>query len=198
MYLFFFLSFTTLACAPNAFKVTVPAQQSIMVNNNGFATYEATIKNKSGLDLEVAVKDKISLKQTSGFGLGRRASVDVIVNETGVLHLANPTNKDVQVSISQKEMDTTQIMRPKQKDDYVSFTLLNNTAKSIPLIIPTVMNPNLSPFSTSGVDLKYGQKIFFKVKGRRQVLLIVDDSIQDGDKIKVGQLIKERKKELGI
>jgi len=38
-----------------------------------------------------------------------------------------------------------------QAQDYVSFKLNNPSPQSIPLKIPNVMNPNLSPFSTSGV-----------------------------------------------
>ncbi len=80
----------------------------------------------------------------------------------------------------------------------VNFTLRNNSTKSIPLIIPTVMNPNLSPMSNSGVRLKMGQKVFFKAKGKRQVLLVVDDSIEEGAILEVSSLLKERKKALGI
>ena len=43
----------------------------------------------------------------------------------------------------------------------VPFTLRNNSLKSIPLKIPGVMNPNLSPMSNSGVDLAEGQKVYF-------------------------------------
>ncbi len=87
---------------------------------------------------------------------------------------------------------------PWQFHDTKGFTLRNNTAKSIPLIIPSVMNPNLSPFSNSGVNLEYGQEILFRANGKRRVLLVVDESIQPGKKIDVAKRIKERKKELGI
>jgi hypothetical protein len=43
-----------------------------------------------------------------------------------------------------------------KKERYISFKLRNETAKSIPLIIPNVMNPNLSRFLNSSVDLKIG------------------------------------------
>lgn len=79
----------------------------------------------------------------------------------------------------------------------VPFKLINKSAKSIPLIIPGVMNPNLSPFSSSGVDLKVGQKIFFKVKGKRHLLLIVDESLE-GEELDVKSLLRQRKKELEL
>ncbi|MEL7342369.1 MAG: hypothetical protein AAGM67_17940 [Bacteroidota bacterium] len=59
------------------------------------------------------------------------------------------------------------------------------------------MNPNLSPLSNSGVDLQVGQKIFFKVRGRRYLLLEVTEDLRDV-KLDVGSLLKERKRELGV
>lgn len=79
----------------------------------------------------------------------------------------------------------------------VSFTLKNPTAKSIPLWIPSVMNPNLSPFSTSGVRLQVGQKIYFKYKRRKKLLLEVSSDYADKS-LNVAKLIKQRKKELQL
>jgi biopolymer transport protein ExbD len=87
-------------------------------------------------------------------------------------------------------------MEKPAEDVYRSFTLRNNSAKSIPLQIPGVMNPNLSPFSNSGVDLKMGQEIFFTYKGKKRILLIVDENINHGDVVDVSKLLKERKKEI--
>ena len=190
--------FLLASCSTSKTMVKVPAQQSITISDNGYKSYEATLKNKSFSDISVAVLSKETNEQMSGFGLGKKAKVDVVVNQKGKLVLSNPNNKDASVSVSYKQLNTNQISDPKNTSGYVSFTLQNNTAKSIPLLIPSVMNPNLSPFSKSGVDLKYGQKIMFKQNGKRHVLLIVDQSIQDGDQIKVGRLLKSRKKELGL
>ncbi|MEL6135352.1 MAG: hypothetical protein AAFR59_18495 [Bacteroidota bacterium] len=79
----------------------------------------------------------------------------------------------------------------------VPFTLRNNSLKSIYLKIPGVMNPNLSPMSNSGVDLRIGQKIFFFVDKKKYLLLEVTEDLQ-GEKVDVSKLIKDRKKELGI
>ena len=46
-----------------------------------------------------------------------------------------------------------------------SFYLENNTAQTLSLQIPGVMNPNLPPFTRSGVDLPNGQPIYAKVNG---------------------------------
>lgn len=186
------------SCSTSKTTVKVPAQQSIAISDNGYLSYQATLKNKSLSNIDVAVLNKDTDEQMSGFGLGKKAKVDVVVIQEGKLVLSNPNNKDVSIGVSYKELSIDQISDPKNESGYVSFTLQNNTAKSIPLLIPSVMNPNLSPFSKSGVDLKYGQKILFRQNGKRHVLLIVDQSIKDGDLIKVGQLLKSRKKELGL
>ncbi len=78
---------------------------------------------------------------------------------------------------------------------YVDFTLRNNSLKSIPLIIPGVMRPNLSPRSNSGVGLVVGQKILFKYKGKKRVLLIVSEDLE-GSTLEVSKLLKQRKKEI--
>ena len=84
-----------------------------------------------------------------------------------------------------------------QAQDYVSFKLNNPSPKSIPLKIPNVMNPNLSPFSTSGVDLKIGQKIYFRYKGKRRILLEVSKN-NDGKTLNVAKLIRQRKREIDL
>jgi hypothetical protein len=54
------------------------------------------------------------------------------------------------------------------------------------------MNPNLSPFSNSGVRLKIGQKIYYRKNGFRKLLLIVDKEIVAGSKIDVAAIISEK------
>ena len=80
---------------------------------------------------------------------------------------------------------TTQVLTPQR-----AFYLENNTAQSLPLSIPGVMNPNLSPFSRSGVDLPNGQKIYAKVNGKRILILTVNDSITHGARIDIATLIE--------
>ncbi len=77
----------------------------------------------------------------------------------------------------------------------VSFTLRNNSLKKIPLKIPGVMNPNLSPMSNSGVSLAIGQKIFFFYKKKKYLLLLVDESLEDSVLL-VNELIKKRIEEI--
>ena len=78
----------------------------------------------------------------------------------------------------------------------INLTLKNNSSKSIPLIIPGIMNPNLSPFSESGVRLKMGQDVYFKIKRKKYLLFTVDDKFRNGQTIIVNKLIKQRKAEI--
>ena len=80
---------------------------------------------------------------------------------------------------------------------YVDFSLVNKSAKSIPLLIPGVMNPNLSPFGTSGVGLKVGQEVLFKENGKKYIFFVVDQSYA-GKSIDVAQKMKLRRAELGL
>ena len=193
-----FILITFISCAANRSIVSVPANQNILIDGKGYDQYEATIKNKSFLNLEVEVIDNNTKKTASGFGLGKKAKVDLVVGKGKSLYIFNKNQKAAKLKIAYRYLEAAEVVDLQSTTDYVSFTLANNTAKSIPLIIPTVMNPNLSPFSKSGVDLKYGQKVYFKANSKRHVLLIVDDKIKDGDIIKVGALLKKRKQDLGI
>lgn len=51
------------------------------------------------------------------------------------------------------------------------------------------MNPKLTPFSQSGVELPWGQKIYLKTPGEKLLLLTVTDSIPKGAGIDVADLI---------
>lgn len=82
----------------------------------------------------------------------------------------------------------------------VSFTLTNETSQSIPLQIPDVMNPNLSPMSSSGVTLNIGQEIYFFPSGKKflrkkELLLTVTEDLA-GKTLKVNELIIKRIEEL--
>ena len=78
----------------------------------------------------------------------------------------------------------------------VPFVLHNNSLHSIPLVIPGVMNPNLSPLSASSVSLCIGQEVYFRYRGRDELLFTVDEKLQPGTKVQVARLIRERKKQL--
>jgi hypothetical protein len=99
-----------------------------------------------------------------------------------------PSGERVQIAYSITE---SKPVATDEKEQYVSFTLRNETLKSIPLIIPGVMNPNLSPQSNSGVRLKMGQEIKYRKGLSTRILLTVDETIKEGEVVLVGELLSE-------
>lgn len=81
----------------------------------------------------------------------------------------------------------------------IHFTFHNGSLKSIPLVIPSVMNPNLNPLSNSGISLNVGQNVYFYPNGtskKRELLFTVDESFQQDQILEIDAMIEKRKKEL--
>lgn len=201
------LSFLVLATACSTSTVLViPGNQSVEIDYKDYPSYNAELKNKSMRSVEVAVLNKVSGEQVRGFGLGI-SNETIMIEQENKLVLSNSSNRPLKVKVGITERKSTSTKKTttqketvvvKEKPVYIEFTLLNKSGKSIPLIIPNVMNPNLSPFSSSGVSLKIGQEILFRSKGKKYVLLVVDETIKNGDKLDVGKLLKEKKEALGL
>ena len=80
---------------------------------------------------------------------------------------------------------------------YIPMTFRNGSIQSIPLVIPGVMNPNLSPMSNSGVSLEVGQKVYFFPNGkksRKEILFIVEPTWQRDTVLRIDQIVDQRKK----
>ena len=59
------------------------------------------------------------------------------------------------------------------------------------------MNPNLSPLSNSGVELAYGQEVFYFINGdkrKKGLLFVVGDQFKEGEVLEIDALIEEKKK----
>lgn len=85
------------------------------------------------------------------------------------------------------------------KSQNIPMTFHNGSFHSIPLIIPGVMNPNLSPKSDSGVGLDVGQKVYFFPNGKkknRELLFIVNATWKKDTILQIDKIIEKRKKEL--
>jgi hypothetical protein len=178
--------------------LSIPSNSSIELEDNnydlnGLDIFGLNLKNKSLSTIGVRVENKITGEFTSGFGLGPLGKERVVINKGDVVIFSNNTQKSVKLKttyfIPQEENNFIS-----KETESISFTLNNSSLKSIPLIIPNVMNPNLSPLSNSGVDLKIGQEIFFKNKGKKILLLRVSDKIKEGEIIDVNELIKKKTK----
>lgn len=177
-------------------NLEIAPKASIELDYPNYKMYELQLKNNTGAELEVKVQSKETGEFVSGFGLGPLGKVEVLVEQNNKIVFTNTSNKMGKLSV--KMLNTNVKLKAAGKDKRISFTLTNSSAKSIPLIIPNVMNPNLSPFSSSGVDLKVGQELLFRNGLKKYVLLTVDSSIEEGQKIDVAKLLRKRKKELGL
>jgi len=177
-------------------SLEIEPKASVAFDYPNYDMYELQLKNNTGKGIEVKVQNKATGEFVRGFGLGPLGKVEVMVEKDNQLLLTNASSKMGRVVVT--VLDTNAKWPVKTSSNAISFKLINKSAKSVPLIIPNVMSPNLSPFSTSGVDLKIGQELLFKNKGKKYVLLTVDETIKEGQEIDVNQLLKDRKKELGL
>ena len=176
-------------------RVQIPSKEKLVLDYPNYHTLMAKFQNRSLTSLGVEVGSKKDEKWVRSIALDAVATEKIRVEQENHLVLANHSNKTIKLrerieGMKRKEAPAMKV--------YKSFTLQNKSAKSIQLIIPNVMNPNLSPFSKSGVDLKVGQEILFRVGVKKYVLLPVDEKIKNGDLLNVGELLAQRKKELGL
>lgn len=84
-----------------------------------------------------------------------------------------------------------------QEKKWVNGLVFKNTSlKSIPLTIPGVMNPNLSPLSTSNVSIPEGTVVSFFYNKKKYDLVTITADMEKT--IIVNELIEQRKKELNL
>ena len=172
-------------------QLILPPKQIVQINYPLYQGFNVKIWNKSKFDLGVSARERKTDSLVKGFGLDSGSSAVLEVNKGLYLQFENRYLASLKVEYTlQKGVEgkkkSTKPLTPQR-----SFYLENNTAQSIPLRIPGVMNPNLSPFSRSGVDLPNGQKIFLDLNGKRILLLTVTDSIPHGARIDVANLINK-------
>lgn len=184
----FLITLTWFTVAHGQSIVEIPADSRVTIGYPDSEDAALVLKNKSSQGIDVATVNKVSGVQISGFGLGPFGKATVAVGPLDLLELRNTSDEAVRLSY-----EITKAVKNEVGEDerYISFTLRNETLKSIPLVIPGVMNPNLSPQSNSGVRLKIGQEIKYKKGGRAHLLLVVDHSIKEGDVLLVGERIAQ-------
>lgn len=166
----------------------IPAKQVIQIDYPYYQGYDIQLWNKSKFDLGVSARDKETDSLRKGFGLSKGAKATLRVDKSQYVQLENrflaPQEVDYLVYKGKTAKKQSGERTPQR-----GFYLVNNTVQSIPLRIPGVMNPNLSPFSKSGVDLPLGQKILLRVNGKDIEILTVTDTIARGERVDVAQLI---------
>ncbi len=181
-------------CIGQQQRVSVPAGEEVQLRFSTEESTEVTLHNPSGSTLDARVLRDSDGKFVRGFGLGKSSKEKICVESDAILFLRNDSEKEIEVSYE----TSTESSKGDFQSQGVNLTFHNGSLASIPLIIPGVMNPNLSPQSNSGVTLEYGQKVFFKEKGKQYLLFEVDETFKNGDVLEIQDLIKARKKQLDI
>ena len=168
-------------------QIQLLGRQSIELDFVDYRFYALKLKNSSSAEIEVSIISRVSNEQVRGFGLAPKSTVEEVLIESDSYALfTNLSDDEALFSIEA----SPKVAAPVTESDGVSFTLRNNTLQSIPLVIPSVMNPNLSPKSNSGVYLKYGQKVYLRRGVSKKLILTVDETIREGALIDVDSIIR--------
>ena len=80
--------------ACSSYNLTIPANDRIELNYSDYEMVEASVKNKSDNQINVAVMPQNSEDQIRGFGLNRKSNADVLVEGENRLVLQN-TNSEI-------------------------------------------------------------------------------------------------------
>ena len=192
-FVFHFLIFSTFTFGQKVERsqLIIPPKQIVQVDYPLYKGFNVKIWNKSKFDVGVSARERKTDSLCKGFGLEKGSNAVLEVNQGLYLQFENRYLAPIKVEyalvkgLGEKEKTRTPLTPQR------TFYLENNTAQTIPLRIPGVMDPNLSPFSRSGVDLPNGQKIFLDLNGERILILTVTDSITHGARIDVATLINK-------
>jgi hypothetical protein len=189
--LFITLNFYAFAQKEARSELLIPPKQIVQINYPLYRGFNVKIWNQSKYELGVSARDRVTDSVSKSFGLDKGSTTLFEVNEGMYLQFENRFLTSIKVSYtlrkgSSGKKKTTQPLTPQR-----AFYLENTTAQTLPLRIPGIMNPNLAPFSRSGVDLPNGQKIYLDLKGKRILILTVTDSIAHGARIDVASLIEK-------
>ena len=172
-------------------ELILPPKQIVQINYPLYKGFIVKIWNESKYIIGVSARDKKTDSLRKSFGLEKGSRATLEVDEDQYLQFENRFLTPIKVAYmlekgSQGSKKTNRPLTPQR-----AFYLENNTAQTLPLRIPGVMNPNLEPFSRSGVDLPNGQKIYLELKGKRILLLTVTDTIPHGARIDIARLIEK-------
>ena len=168
-------------------QIQLLGRQSIELDFVDYRFYALKLKNSSSAEIDVSTISRVSNEQVRGFGFAPKSTVEEVLIESDSYALfTNLSDDEALFSIEA----SPKVAAPVTESDGVSFTLRNNTLQSIPLVIPSVMNPNLSPKSNSGVYLKYGQKVYLRRGVSKKLILTVDETIREGALIDVDSIIR--------
>jgi hypothetical protein len=168
--------------------LVIPPKQIVRIDYPYMKGFSVKLWNKSKFELGVSAREHQSDSLYKGFGIDNNAFATLSVEENQYLQLENRFIAPLKVEYILFKSGSGKKKRT-VANRTVAFYLVNSTAQTLPVLIPGIMNPKLTPFSQSGVELPWGQKIFLKTAGEKLLLLTVTDSIPKGARIDVADLI---------
>jgi hypothetical protein len=189
--LVYLVSLTAVAQKANRSELIIPPKQVIQIDYPLYQGFNVKIWNQSKYVIGVSARDKQTDSIRKSFGLDKGSTTLFEVNKGMYLQFENRFLAPINVAYTLRKASTGAKKHTRPLTPQRAFYLENNTAQSLPLEIPGVMNPNLTPFSRSGVDLPNGQEIYTNVNGKRILILTVTDSIPHGARIDVARLIEK-------
>jgi len=169
--------------------IVLPPKQIVHLEYPLLDFYTVQIKNKSKFEVGVSLYQRERDSLLENYKVTKGASAQVPLQKGTYLQFENrflvalPIEISIKFGSSKTKKSTPPLTLQR------SFYLENNTAQTLSLQIPGVMNPNLPPFTRSGVDLPNGQPIYAKVNGEFLLLLTVTDSLPHGARIDLATLI---------
>ena len=166
----------------------IPPKQVVRIDYPYMKGFTVKLWNKSKFELGVSAREHHTDSLSKGFGLNKGSFATIQVADKHYLQLENRFIAPLKVEYT---LFKTGPGKNKKTvvDRTVGFYLVNTTAQTLPILIPGIMNPKLTPFSQSGVELPWGQKILLKTPGKDLLLLTVSDTIRKGARIDVADLI---------
>ena len=179
-------------------EVRIPAESEIAVSYLELfgavsepKTYSLELRVRSTNGIYVRMIDRETGESRGSFGLASRGKTTIAMGKDKQLLLSNQSSEEVRLAVER----TFKTANSSSNTVTQAFDLIleNTTDQSIPLRIPGIMNPNLSPYSKSGVRLPMGQEIFLKKGMKQRLIFRVDANIQDGMTIDIAKRIKEAK-----
>ena len=172
-------------------KILIPPKQIVQINYPLFRDYNLKIWNKSKLDLTISAHNYKTDSIFNKFVMEKGSSALLSISNEMYFQFENKYLANLKVEYAFQRVPSIEKNKIKPLTPQRAFYLENNTAQRISLRIPGVMNPNLSPFSRSGVNLKNGQKVYLDINGKNILILNVTDSIRHGDRIDIATLINK-------
>ena len=181
--------FSVFSQASNVSEISIPPKQIVRIEYPLSKTFKTKIFNKSKFFLGISLLNRENDSLYKSLSIEKGGSRTLIVSDSHYLQFENRYLGSLKVVYAIEKGIQQSNKSAKNLTLQRAFYLENNTAQKIPLHIPGVMDPNLNPFSRSGVDLKNGQEIYLKINNKKLLILTVTDTIHHGARIDVATLV---------